>query len=361
MMHSFHAKNFRGFRDLKIENLKRVNLIAGMNNVGKTALLEAVFLHLGPDNPELGLRINAMRGLEEFKIDLEETWGNLFYNFDTKTIIELSSQDEKGHARKLMISFSAAPPLRHISSSRNGKGKSSKILGSITTAIDAMELTMQYKEDGGKPNLTHLLIVDDGEKRSFQVKRERRVVSIPGVLLTTRARLLREDAERFSKLEATGRGEQLLSVLQFLEARLRKLTLLVAGTVPVIHGDVGLGRLLPLPLLGEGMARLLSIVLAIANTPNGIVLIDEIETGFHHTVLKKIWKAIGQAARQYNTQIIATTHNRECIQAAHEAFSEMEAYDFALHRLDRIGEEIDVVTYDCESLAAAIRTELEVR
>ncbi len=187
MMHSFHAKNFRGFRDLKIENLKRVNLIAGMNNVGKTALLEAVFLHLGPDNPELGLRINAMRGLEEFKIDLEETWGNLFYNFDTKTIIELSRQDEKGHARKLMISFSAAPPLRHISSSRNGKGKSSKILGSITTAIDAMELTMQYKEDGGKPNLTHLLIVDDGEKRSFQVKRERRVVSIPGVLLTTRA------------------------------------------------------------------------------------------------------------------------------------------------------------------------------
>lgn len=361
MMHSFHVKNFRGFRDLKIENLKRVNLIAGMNNVGKTALLEAVFLHLGPDNPELGLRINVMRGIDQFKMDIEEAWGNLFHNFDTNDAIELSSLDEKGHSRKLTISLSAQESQRLLSASRNGKSKLPRTMGSVTTAGNDIELRMQYQDRKGKPYLTRLFVVDDGTRRSFQVKREHHVVPIPGVLLTTRARFLREDAERFSKLEATGRGGQLLSVLQLLEVRLSKLALLVAGTEPAIHGDVGVGRLLPLPLLGEGIARLLSIVLAIANTPNGVVLIDEIETGFHHTVLKNVWTAIGQAASQSNTQIIATTHNRECIQAAHDAFAEMEAYDFALHRLDRIGEDIEAVSYDKESLAAAMRAELEVR
>ena len=45
MYRSFRIKNFRCFKDLSIDNLERVNLIAGANNVGKTALLEAIFLH----------------------------------------------------------------------------------------------------------------------------------------------------------------------------------------------------------------------------------------------------------------------------------------------------------------------------
>ncbi len=44
MFQSFTFKNFRCFRDFKLDSLARVNLIAGQNNVGKTALLEAIFL-----------------------------------------------------------------------------------------------------------------------------------------------------------------------------------------------------------------------------------------------------------------------------------------------------------------------------
>jgi predicted ATPase len=60
MFTSFEAKNFRGFRDLVISELSRVNLIAGMNNVGKTSLLEALFVHCGAYNPELALTINLL-------------------------------------------------------------------------------------------------------------------------------------------------------------------------------------------------------------------------------------------------------------------------------------------------------------
>jgi len=66
-------------------------------------------------------------------------------------------------------------------------------------------------------------------------------------------------------------------------------------------------------------------------------------------------------ARQFHTQVFATTHSLECIVAAHKAFTESGVYDFRLHRLDRVKETIRAVTYDQETLAAAIETGLEVR
>jgi AAA15 family ATPase/GTPase len=42
MLDSLHIQNYRLFKDLKIDKLGQVNLIAGKNNTGKTALLEAL-------------------------------------------------------------------------------------------------------------------------------------------------------------------------------------------------------------------------------------------------------------------------------------------------------------------------------
>lgn len=44
-LNSLEVRNFRAFRDLKIEHLGRVNLLVGKNNVGKTSLLEAIQLY----------------------------------------------------------------------------------------------------------------------------------------------------------------------------------------------------------------------------------------------------------------------------------------------------------------------------
>src|SRR5436309_13909396 len=44
ILNSLEIRNFRGFQDLKIERLGRVNLLVGKNNVGKTSLLEAIMV-----------------------------------------------------------------------------------------------------------------------------------------------------------------------------------------------------------------------------------------------------------------------------------------------------------------------------
>ena len=44
MLEELSIRNYRIFRELKIDQLRRINLIAGSNNSGKTSLLEAIFL-----------------------------------------------------------------------------------------------------------------------------------------------------------------------------------------------------------------------------------------------------------------------------------------------------------------------------
>ena len=55
MYKSFNIENFRCFSELTLKPLERINLIAGKNNIGKTALLEALWIRHGYQNPELGI------------------------------------------------------------------------------------------------------------------------------------------------------------------------------------------------------------------------------------------------------------------------------------------------------------------
>jgi hypothetical protein len=149
--------------------------------------------------------------------------------------------------------------------------------------------------------------------------------------------------------------------LKILEPRLLRLAVRVSKGGSSLQGDIGIGHMVPVNLMGEGTRRLLSIVLAIANSSGGICLIDGIENGFHYSVIKDVWKAIAQSTRKADVQLFATTHSYECIQAAHEAFVEDGTYDFALHRLDREDGDMEVVTYDKDTLGIGLELFHEVR
>ncbi len=346
MYRSFTIKNFRCFHDLTLASLERVNLIAGKNNVGKTALLEAVFLHLGVNNPSLPLQVTAaVRGIEQRVIDASETLGWLFFDRRVKETIELIGLEADNTTRRLSVRFV-----------KSEIAQVSPVTDTLTTVAALRDLQLEYQDTNGQRATTRVRA--DGATVTTRAGE----VSLPlGIYLSTRARSFKEDAERFSNLERVGRHAMVLPALQLLEPRLRRLAVLITGGAPILNGDIGIAELIPLPLMGEGMVRLLSILLAIANAPGGVVLVDEIENGLHHSVMVGVWKALAEAARQYNTQVFATTHSWECIQAAHQAFEASGTYDFRLHRLDRVNDDIQAVAYDRETLATSAEMNLEIR
>ena len=106
------------------------------------------------------------------------------------------------------------------------------------------------------------------------------------------------------------------------------------------------------------MTHLTRIVIAAASVPGGVLLVDEIENGLHHSVLPDVWRVVGKAAEQFNTQVFATTHSFECVEAAHEALG---ADGFSLHRLEVVDGENRCVTLSPTALSGAIRHNLEMR
>ncbi|MBD2129222.1 AAA family ATPase [Microcoleus sp. ZQ-A2] len=358
MLRSFTLKNFRCFQNLNLEPLERVNLIAGKNNVGKTSLLEAIFIYINPTNPESPLQVNSLRGIGRGRFeDIEEMRG-FFFDQDIDKAIELSSKNENNDRSSLKICLAGSEESQlSLSDDDSATFKANE---SLTTEVRSYDkLVLEYQDNTRQTNTSRIGWTSPGKL----LGRSRREKFPLGIYLTTSTRSPREDAERFSNLERVGRQDEVLQTLRLLEPRLQRLTLLVMEhrPQPIIYGDIGMSELVPLPLMGEGIGRLLSIILAIANAKGGTILIDEIENGLHYSVMTEVWKAIADAARRADTQIFATTHSLECIKAAHETFDSSEKYDFRYHRLERVNDEIRAFTYDRETLATSDEMNLEMR
>jgi hypothetical protein len=354
MYQSFRIKNFRGFRDLALDSLERVNLIAGQNNVGKTALLEAIFLHLGPNNPELSLRVNAWRGLQALGPSADEVWASLFYDLDTQAVITLEGDLRSIGKAELRFSLAVPETIRlPATGTENGE-----FAGGMAATPGLRQLRLEYMAQDEPPVVSWAAIPAQGGVMMQAAPISR---TLPASFNSTAFHSAREDADRLSALARAKRREEVLGILRILEPRLQHLEVQSYAGMSVIMGDIGLSEFLPIGMMGEGLTRLLSIILAILSVRQGVVLIDEVENGLHYSAMSKVWRAIAQAARASEVQVFATTHSWECICAAHEAFTSDSLYDFRLHRLERANGDIRAVSLDQDMLGTAIKAGLEVR
>ncbi len=345
MLKRLQIQNFRGFNALKINQLSQINLIAGKNNSGKTSLLEAMFLLSSAGNAQMAVNPNVIRGIELGAPLRDPFWKQFFYNLDMGLHIGI-----KGYykSRELTLKITAErQPTTKIPLERTDGI-------STTNLFDERSLTFQYSDSKNKKIKSHIWI----EGQEFKVEQPNINILLPVAILLSRSRNIYEDAMRLGQLRKKKQGDLLLKALQVIEPNLQSIEENSSSGTPMIWGDIGLSELVPLSAMGDGMTQIARIVLAIAFMPNGVVLIDEVENGIHHSVLPDVWRAIDEAAKQFRTQIFATTHSFECIEAAHQALG---SDGFLLHRLEAGDAENRCVTYEPDSIAAAIQHGLEVR
>ncbi len=359
---SLTVRRFRCFQNTTIEPLSTINLISGKNNVGKTALLEALWMHHGYFNPELGIQVSVKRGL--IRIKTEESFHDLFSDFDVSVPIELVSHDEDGKSRELRIAISEPSTSRmefrtdRFNGDNGFDETATDRISQESTQLATSKVELEFTS-GDDPTIRSQAVL---EPNAIHFERTPGIKEPTGIFLTSQqSGNLEELAERFANLAVTKQEQKIVRFLKIIEPRLQRLTVQYRGGLPVIYGDIDMPRLVPLPLMGQGMGRLLQIALAISDAKDGILLIDEVENGLHYTVMAPVWRAIAELAQEYRVQIFATTHSRECIDAARQAFVNISDVGFALHRLEASPEGIRAMTYDLDMLDAAIEIDAEVR
>ena len=111
------------------------------------------------------------------------------------------------------------------------------------------------------------------------------------------------------------------------------------------------------------------MITTVLATPNGIVLIDEMENGLHFSMHEILWELLIRAANAVQAQIIATTHSEACIDGAFHAIEKLKSQpnfdfgedEFTYIRMAKNGASIQARGFDQETYSYAVKTGIELR
>ncbi len=283
MLKEIEIQNFRCFEQIKISGFERVNLIGGKNNAGKTALLEAIFLNIAPHASSLAilkeLRRESSKAVQAMP---DRAWDNLFYSLKKDTSIVIIGKDYNNTDRveiKLEINSVKSSIVIEFMRNENRSALSSK-----------------------KVPATHLM--------SYDTSTTGKVPIIPSFTRISG----RELTVAYDNARLNEKDSEVLKAFQIIDPAIESVESFYIGEPTLYLRRKGEKRL-PLSLFGDAMNRVADIILKLVNSEHKILLIDEIENGIHYTNQREFWRMLFRLAVELDTQIFATTHSLEMLQA----------------------------------------------
>jgi len=171
-------------------------------------------------------------------------------------------------------------------------------------------------------------------------------------------------AKLWEALVLTPEEDEVIEALKVIEPRIERLAVLGGARgapAKILFKLNGIEQRVPLATLGGGIRSLLALVLNLFSAQGGFLLVDEIDTGLHYTVMVDMWRLVVETAARLNIQVFATTHSLDCVHALarlRNKYPEV-ASQITLHRVERGAP--TTVHYDTEELVIAAESEIEVR
>ncbi len=361
------VSNFRGIRELAVKRLGRVTLLVGANGIGKTTVLDAVRVLAAKGSYDS--LVSLLRDRQEL-ISHEEVddggWildpSALFYGRNLEGVrIVMGSRDashqvsiEGSYHRvgqhRTVSPYSPPPPPPPVPAPRDDSIQSLK----VATGNGAVLLDLSWFE-----SMEH--------SRPVRNRRwVRKKSSEHGVRCLSMGpeRPRNKDLAKLWKHVALSDYEAIAARAIGLAANEKVRRIAVVSTDG--HSSTAIVRLerwkrpVPVKSLGDGAVRLFGLALALANSRDGFLLIDEAENGIHYRVQKALWTMVLQAAEANNVQVIATTHSFDCVRGLADAAADSSA-SVALVRLSRHGSGVRAVEYPEKDLHVAAERGIEVR
>lgn len=356
MVDSITIRNFRSFDEVKLDGFRRINLVVGDNGSGKTALLEAMFLAAGI-SPELAMRTRAWRGQENARLtgsreDIHHAlWADMFHKFNTRkpAYIQLKGSGEEN--RSVTVTLNPRGKVRVEPPSRKSSGAPPRVVPEPSP----IEFRWNIQ---GQPTINVKPVFDD-EKLVFPPISDAYVKA--AFFASHRTSSTLEVTARFSALSRTFREHNFIDHLNRLYPHIKDLSVELSAGTPMIFAMVdGLPEKIPLTLASGGISKLASILLAITDQAGGIVIVDELENGFYHSRLSKVWLSLLEFAKANDCQLFLSSHSAECLEAAAELAKD-NPKDFSVVRTVLKNGATIVRQFDGNTFAEAIEEHVDVR
>ena len=379
MYSSIRIQGYRGLDSFRMQGLGRVNLLVGTNNCGKTSVLECIELLRSVRHPYALSSIVARRG--EWGYASDQARARVDARSRPLDLAHLFANHEL--ANKISIRSERAADVDPVAWNDR-----------VTICVEAPsgsehdeQDTASEAGDGGEHLILHVkwadteddyrtFITDDGLLYPSQLRRAihpgralrlgrwrnvpRQEVQFVGAVGVSASDVV----ETLSQYILTPQEESITQALRIVEPEVERIAPVVDHDSRTNHDSPGgvVVKLrdgtdrVPIGSLGDGLWRMLGLALAIADAQGGVLLIDEIDTGFHYSVMEDMWRMIAEQAAALSVQVFATTHSRDCYESL-AAIAETD--DVTIQRIDRSRGE--AVRYSREAVAAVAHRSIEVR
>ncbi len=322
---NINIEAFRGISNLTIDGLSQVNLIVGDNNCGKTSILEAIQLLRTPEDINNAFRVSRIRDTYSAfsRMPIFDSFINMLQGGNEKYLsVSCICQDEsninmfsdyvqrsvviKGLIRRVMFD---ANELRqkdrfgykaYVEIDSEG-GEIDEFEGELFAEISNLGIAKDSIKVNRFTNVTGRAI-NSNRSGSIRISYLSPISHVTG---NTFDRIIRNDKYK----------EICIEMLKMFDENIEDLSLLrlESSYRPVEFVKNRITGLMPLSTYGDGIKKVLAIANAIAQSSNGILLIDEIETAIHSKYYDDIFRFIIKAAIEYNVQLFITTHSIEAV------------------------------------------------
>lgn len=372
MIHTLEMINYRGFDRYKLSNLARVNLLVGKNNSGKTSILEAVQLLISRSKSfalyEISERRTEIANVFERPSGPRESYfdfSGFFHGREAQVGSRLSLRAESNDG-------AATLDFEAVATDSNGIGEVGYSSGSSSP------LALQFKMHGDAPGfpsvkssvplMARVDIVSHGNASNFVASSRPRRPDASVQFIgqdSLDGELMRG---LWDEVILEGREQEVVEALRILAPELSSIAFLSGGRSSssrssdgILLGFEGGRKRTPLGSQGEGMRRLLALALCLTTAKNGVLLIDEVDTGLHYSVLGDVWLLIVNAAKEFNIQVFLTTHSYDCVRAL--AWLCQTRPDLGPEvSIQKIERKLDrSVSLDAKQIQIAIEQDIEVR
>lgn len=351
MYKKLRLKNFRAFEDFEMD-LAPITLIAGDNNVGKSSILEAVFLGSKLiSNRNIFIDVLYRRGEydEDITYRSKFIWVPLFNRLDMNNNLEICLL--RDNEEKCLIL---------------GKEKSEEYDYDEDNTEE--ELYINYKDKNyeyegvygiaKRNNIYRKKIKSEGRLKINNVTYIRKNLGMDN----------QELSDEIGELELNDRKKSIVDALNIIDKDIKNIYAITENGEAKIYIEKQNKIKYPLNVLGDGVRNLLEIILVLLRGDKK-VLIDEIENGFHYSTLEKLWEIIARISKENLCQVIVTTHSSECIKAAASTFNNLLESDTSIInkediryiRLEKKETKIVAKTYDLDMIENAIEYRRELR
>ncbi len=322
---SILIKNFRRLTEIHLEDLQRINIIAGINNSGKTTFLETVNLLCCMNSPKPFIELIRRRA----KIPTDEVNMKWFTDQVPEASIEASFNRKK-------IQLELSKDVLNVED--------------MTYYIESACFDIIYDKKSYSSQ-THFF-------EKYPQRTEGEIFSLCPAVFASPFSGLDPELLKLCHSQSLKMGSK-QTIVEFIKKHID------AGIINIEQDDTGRFTVVhdyispnpDLTLYGEGVQRIFKIGLLFAGAKDGVVIIDEFENAVHASLLPKLVSLIYDLSKHFNTQVFITSHSKECIDAFAtspyieseeisgysliEYEGEIECFQYAGDRLHKLIDSID--------------------